>query len=149
MLYSYSFVEGWAHYGEQLMIEAGFEAHDPETLLGQLRDALARNCRYVVSIGVHAEGMTMVEAERRFVEDCHQDGATARQNARRATFDPGYFAYTLGKLQILSLREEAQRRLGKAFSLGRFHDELLSHGAPPISLIRERVLGDLAAGSAS
>lgn len=142
---SYSFVEGWAHYAEQLMIEEGLGAEDPQNRLGQLGDALLRNCRMVVSLGIHAEEMSIEQAEKRFMADCHQDKATARQQAARATFDPGYFAYTLGKLQILALREEAKRRLGDRFSLQRFHDALLSHGSPPVPLLRERVLNDLGA----
>jgi uncharacterized protein (DUF885 family) len=145
ILESYSFVEGWAHYGEQMMIEEGFGADDAQNHLGQLSDALLRNCRVVVSLGVHAEGMKLAAAEKRFMTDCHQDKASARQEAARATFDPGYFAYTLGKIQILALREEAKKRLGAKFSLKRFHDALLAHGAPPVPLIRDRVLADLAA----
>jgi uncharacterized protein (DUF885 family) len=145
MLASYSFVEGWAHYGEQLMIEEGFGASTPESRLGQLGDALLRNCRFVVSIGLHTKGMTLDEAERRFVEDCFQDRATAKQQAYRGTFDPGYFAYTLGKIQILKLREEARAVLGVTFDLKRFHDALLAHGAPPVPLMRERVLASLGA----
>ncbi|AGP41636.1 hypothetical protein SCE1572_48390 [Sorangium cellulosum So0157-2] len=145
MFESYSFVEGWAHYAEQMMIEQGFGKEDPQSRLGQLADALLRNCRVVVSLGVHAEGMGLDEAERRFVDDCAQDRATAREQALRATFDPGYFAYTLGKLQILKLREEAKAAQGAAFSLRRFHDALLAHGSPPLPLIRERVLAELEA----
>ncbi len=145
MLASYSFVEGWAHYGEQLMIEQGFGARDPQNALGQLGDALLRNCRFVVSIGIHTKGMTLAEAERRFVEDCKQDKATARQQALRGTFDPGYFAYTLGKIQILALRDEAQKKLGASFDLKRFHDALLSHGSPPVPLIHDRVLAEIGA----
>ncbi|MGK3988281.1 DUF885 domain-containing protein [Sorangium sp. So ce136] len=145
MFGSYSFVEGWAHYVEQMMIEQGFGKDDPESRLGQLGDALLRNCRVVVSLGVHAEGMGLDAAERRFIDDCFQDRATAREQAVRATFDPGYFAYTLGKLQILKLRDEARAALGAAFSLRRFHDALLSHGSPPVPLLRERVLAELAA----
>jgi uncharacterized protein (DUF885 family) len=91
--------------------------------------------------------MTLAQAERRFAQDCHQDKATAREQAARGAFDPGYFAYTLGKLQILSLREEAKKRLGSGFSLQRFHNALLAHGAPPVPLIRARVLHDLGAGA--
>jgi uncharacterized protein (DUF885 family) len=75
--------------------------------------------------------------------ECHQDAATAREQAVRGTFDPGYFAYTLGKLQILALRDEAQKKLGSRFSLQAFHDALLAHGAPPVALVRDRVLGEL------
>ncbi len=141
---AYSFVEGWAHYIEQMMIEEGFGKADKESHLGQLSDALLRNCRYVVSIGVHVEGMSLEQAAKRFESDCFQDKATAREQAVRATFDPGYFAYTLGKVQILALREEAKKRFGDKFSLLYFHDALLSHGSPPVPLIRERVLAEMA-----
>jgi hypothetical protein len=142
---SYSFSEGWAHYVEQMMVEEGFASESAETRLGQLSDALLRNCRFVASIGIHVLGMSVDEAQRRFVQDCKQDEAGARQQAMRGTFDPGYFAYTLGKLQILELRAEAQQRLGARFDLQRFHGALLAHGAPAIALIRERVLAELSA----
>lgn len=140
---SYSFSEGWAHYSEQMMVDAGFAAEIPETRLGQLSDALLRDCRFVVSIGLHTQGMTLEAAERRFIDDCHQDAASAHEQAVRGTFDPGYFAYTLGKLQILALREEARGKLGPRFSMQRFHDALLSHGSAPVPLIRDRVLAEL------
>lgn len=145
MLGSYSFIEGWAHYAEQMIVEEGFGAEDPQNRLGQLSDALLRNCRFVVSIGVHTKGLSLAKAEQRFATDCKQDKATAREQAARATFDPGYFAYTLGKLQILELRAEAKRRLGASFDARRFHDALLSHGSPQVPLIRERVLEEIGA----
>ncbi len=146
-LSSYSFVEGWAHYGEELMVEEGFGNADPQNRLGQLGDALLRNCRVVVSLGIHTKGMTLDQAAQRFENDCKQDAATAREQAIRGTFDPGYFAYTLGKIQILKLREEAKKKLGASFSLQAFHDALLAHGSPPVPMIRERVLADLAAAA--
>ena len=143
--WSYSFGEGWAHYTEQMMVDEGFAADSPEARLGQLSDALLRDCRFVASIGIHVHGASVDDVKRRFIEDCKQDEAGARQQALRGTFDPGYFAYTLGKLQILALRAEAQQRLGDRFDLGKFHDALLAHGAPPLPLIRERVLEALGA----
>jgi hypothetical protein len=142
---SYSFVEGWAHYGEQLMIEQGFGKEDPENELAMLEAALLRNCRFAASVGIHTKGMTVEQEAKRFMTECHQDAATAREQAVRGTFDPGYFAYTLGKLQILALRDEAQKKLGARFSLQAFHDALLAHGAPPVALIRERVLKEIGA----
>jgi hypothetical protein len=142
---SYSFVEGWAHYGEQLMIDEGFGKDDPENELAMLEGALLRNCRFAASVGIHTKGMTVDQAERLFVSECHQDVGTAHEQAVRGTFDPGYFAYTLGKLQILALRDEAQKKLGSRFSLRAFHDALLAHGAPPIPLIHDRVLQEIGA----
>jgi uncharacterized protein (DUF885 family) len=141
--WSYSFGEGWAHYAEQMMIEQGFRADQPEARLGQLSDALLRNCRFVAAIAIHVRGMSLDDVKRRFIDDCKQDEAGARQQAVRGTFDPGYFAYTLGKLQILALREEAKQKLGARFDLGKFHDALLAHGAPPVPLIHDRVLAAL------
>jgi uncharacterized protein (DUF885 family) len=147
MVSSYSFVEGWAHYAEQMMVEEGFAGGGPEEARrGQLADALLRDCRFVVAYGIHAGGLTLEQAEGRFERECHQGRATARQQARRATFDPGYFAYTYGKLAILALRDEARAGLGPAFSLRRFHDELLAHGQPPVGLVRARVLAALERG---
>jgi hypothetical protein len=146
---SYSFVEGWAHYGEQMMIDEGFGSDDPANRLAMLEGALLRNCRFAASVGMHTKGMTVEQAERRFMSDCHQDKATAHEQAVRGTFDPGYFAYTLGKLQILRLREEARAALGARFSLQRFHDALLAHGAPPLALIHDAVLRDLGVGETS
>jgi hypothetical protein len=141
----YAFVEGWAHYGEQMMIDEGLGQSDPANRLAMLHGALLRNCRFSAAIAIHVKGATLDDVERRFVDDCYQDRATAHEQAVRGTFDPGYFAYTLGKLQILQLREQAKKTLGARFSLNRFHDALLSHGAPPVALIHDRVLKDLAA----
>jgi hypothetical protein len=142
---NYAFVEGWAHYAEQMVIEEGFGKEDAANELAMRRGALLRNCRFAASVGIHTRGMTVEQAARRFVEDCHQDEATAHEQAVRGTFDPGYFAYTLGKLQIMALREEAKRRLGEKFSLLRFHEALLSHGAPPLAFIHDRVLREIGA----
>jgi uncharacterized protein (DUF885 family) len=142
----YAFVEGWAHYSEEMMIDEGFGKDDPANRLAMLHGALLRNCRFAASVGMHTRGMTVEQAEKRFVDDCHQARSEAHEQAVRGTFDPGYFAYTLGKLQILALREEAKKALGDKFSLLRFHDALLSHGSPPVALIHDVVLRDLAAG---
>jgi uncharacterized protein (DUF885 family) len=142
---SYSFVEGWAHYSERMMIDEGFGKDDAGNRLAMLHGALLRNCRFAASIGIHTKGMTVEQAEKRFALDCHQARAEAHEQAVRGTFDPGYFAYTLGKLQILALREEAKKKLGDKFSLQRFHDALLSHGSPPIALIHDRVLREMGA----
>jgi uncharacterized protein (DUF885 family) len=142
---NYAFVEGWAHYSEQMMIDEGFGKDDPANRLAMLGGALLRNCRFAASVGIHTRGMTVEQAEKRFVEDCHQARSEAHEQAVRGTFDPGYFAYTLGKLQIMALREEARKAMGERFTLERFHDALLAHGAPPLALIHDRVLRDLTA----
>jgi hypothetical protein len=144
-LISFTFHEGWGHYVEQMMVDEGFGKEDPETRQAQLEEALLRDCRVIVAVGMHSEGMSVADGEERFVHACAQERAVAHEQALRAAFHPWYFAYTLGKLQILELREEARAKLGVRFSLRRFHDALLSHGEPPVSLLRDRVLSDLGA----
>lgn len=140
-LTSYAFTEGWAHYVEQMMWEAGYRADDPRFRLAQLSEALVRNCRFVCAIRLHAHGMTVDEATQFFVDNAFYSEMPARKEAERGTFDPGYFSYTLGKLQILRLRDDCREAWGADFSLRRFHDRLLSRGAPPVETMRRVLLG--------
>jgi uncharacterized protein (DUF885 family) len=147
---SYAFTEGWAHYCEQMLVDEGFPAGaDPVTAaryrIEQSDEALLRLCRLVCSVRMHCQGMTVDEATQFFMDHCHFERAPARAEAERGTYDPGYGFYTLGKLQILKLREDVRRERGDAFSLRAFHDELLAHGAPPIRLLREIMLKDRSA----
>jgi uncharacterized protein (DUF885 family) len=138
--YSYSHVEGWAHYTEQMMIEEGYGKEDPRYQLAQLLEALLRNSRYVVSIMMHTQGMTVEEATRFFMENAFMEETPAASEARRGTFDPGYLNYTLGKLLIFKLRDDYKREKGASFNLREFHDHFLSFGAPPIPLVRRMML---------
>ena len=137
---AYSFWEGWAHYTEEMMIEQGFAAGDPRMMLGQLSDALLRDCRFICAIRMHTRAMTVDEATRFFMENAYMEELPARKEALRGTFDPMYLGYTLGKLMILKLREDYRHEKGAAFSLKEFHDTFLSFGAPPIPLVREMML---------
>lgn len=141
-------IEGWAHYVEQMMLDEGYgrqgrNAREADLLrLGQLQDALLRNARYVVAIRLHTQDMTFEEAVRFFVEEGYQSPAVGETEARRGTSDPMYLSYTLGKLQILKLREEVRAREGAAFSLRSFHDRLLRAGQSPIALLRDEILAE-------
>ncbi|HEU4793909.1 MAG TPA: DUF885 domain-containing protein, partial [Nitrolancea sp.] len=137
---SYAFVEGWAHYVEQMMLDIGYGDGDPRLRLAQIKEALTRNCRYIAAIKMHTQGMTVDEATQLFMEKAFAEEAPARQEAVRGTFDPGYLNYTLGKLMILKLREDYRRQEGPAFSLLEFHDRLLGLGAPPVPLARRALL---------
>jgi len=139
---TYSFVEGWAHYTEQMMLDAGYGDGDPEVRIGQLLNALLRNVRYLSAIGLHAEGMTVEESQAMFQQKAFQDFGNASQQAYRGTYDPGYLNYTLGKLVINKLREDWTESRGGREAWGRFHDEFLSYGSPPIPLIRKEMLGE-------
>jgi hypothetical protein len=138
----YAFTEGWAHYAEEMMWDAGLGEGDAATHIGQLLNALLRNVRYLSAIGLHTSGMTLEESERMFREKAFQDPGTARQQAARGTFDPGYLNYTLGKLMIQKLRDDWTASRGGRKAWKAFHDEILSYGGPPVPLVRRAMLGD-------
>jgi uncharacterized protein (DUF885 family) len=140
VLTSYAFVEGWAHYCEEMMLEAGYRAGDSRVRLAQLTEALLRNVRFLASIEMHTRGLTKDAAARMFVDQAYMDPLPAGREAVRGTFDPGYLNYTLGKLLITQLREDMKRQEGSRFSLRAFHDRLLDLGAPPVPLARRRLL---------
>jgi hypothetical protein len=134
-LFSEAFVEGWAHYAEELCVEEGFMADDPRFAVGVWLEALVRVTRLACALGVHTAGWTVDEAARRFETDTHLAGSAAFSEARRATFDPTYGRYTWGKLEIMALRERAWTTWGAGFTLKRFHTALMELGSPPLGLI--------------
>ena len=146
---TYTFTEGWAHYTEQMMVDAGLGDGDPEVRIGQLLNALLRNVRYISAIGLHAEGMSVDESQQLFEEKGFQDFGNAVQQANRGTFDPGYLNYTLGKLMINKLRSDWTTGRGGREAWGEFHDLFLSFGSPPIPLIRKQMLDDSYTGDAA
>ncbi|MFL6539693.1 MAG: DUF885 domain-containing protein, partial [Chthoniobacterales bacterium] len=153
---SYAFIEGWAHYAEKMMLDEGFGRGKNETpsdeevkkaakyRMAQADESLLRLCRLCVSIMMHTQGMTVDDGAKFFEENCYYEAKPSRSEAMRGTFDPGYLNYTLGKLQILKLREDYRTQEGEKFALKKFHDEMLAHGMPPIRLLREIMLKDKA-----
>jgi uncharacterized protein (DUF885 family) len=144
-------VEGWAHYTEQMMLDEGYgqpgagakdERESKFLRLGQLQDALLRNARFIVGIEMHTGKMTMEQAEEFFQKEGYQSKETAVVETKRGTGDPTYLYYTLGKLEIMKLREDMKKKQGAAFSLQQFHDDFLKQGFPPIKIVREALLGD-------
>lgn len=145
LLTAYVTTEGWAHYGEETSWRQGLAGGGPKLGLAVVQDALLRVVRYLASIGLHTEGMSVEAAEEMFRAVAYQDSVNARQQALRGTYDPEYLNYTLGKLMILRLRDDARAAAearGEAFDLRAFHDELMSHGAPPVPWIGRRILND-------
>ncbi|HVB41220.1 MAG TPA: DUF885 family protein [Streptosporangiaceae bacterium] len=138
-LHSSAFVEGWAHYAEEVCVEEGFCADDPRFAIGVWLEALVRVTRLACAIGLHTAGMDVTECARRFVSDTHLTGQAALAEARRATFDPTYGRYTWGKLEIMNLREQAKITWGTGFSLLRFHTALLDLGSPALGLLSTAV----------
>jgi uncharacterized protein (DUF885 family) len=151
---SYAFIEGWAHYCEEMMIDEGYGTvtgpnTSPEDVkraakyrMAQADEAMLRLCRLCVAIKMHTQKMTVEEATKFFQDNCYYEEKPARAEAMRGTFDPGYLNYTLGKLQILKLRDDYKAQERRNFSLQKFHNDLLNHGMPPIRLLRELMLKD-------
>ncbi len=140
-----SFVEGWAHYTEQMMLEEGFGNGDPKLKMGQLADALLRLCRFVVGIREHVEGMTVEQGAQFFMGNAYMGETPSRIEAERGTFDPTYLVYSVGKLAILKLREDYKRYRKSDFTLKEFHDHLLSNGNAPLWIHRQMLMpGDKA-----
>jgi Bacterial protein of unknown function (DUF885) len=153
----YAYAEGWAHYCEEMMYEEGLGKDNPELHIGQITDALLRDVRLLSAIGMHTHGMTVAQSEKMFKEQAFQDPGNARQQAARGTYDPAYLNYTLGKLMIRKLRSDwiAKRHAASPGGAAAptataddqalwhdFHDEFLSHGGPPIPLLRKLMVGD-------
>jgi uncharacterized protein (DUF885 family) len=137
-----SFVEGWAHYCEQMMIEAGFGRQDHGIKLGQLAESLIRLVRFIVCIKLHTEDLSVEQGVRYFREEAFMEEGSARREAERGTFDPTYLVYTVGKLMLLKLRQDCKQQQGKSFSLRTFHDTLLGQGTAPFWLHRQLMLGE-------
>ena len=138
---SSAFVEGWAHYCEQMMIDAGFRKDDTNVRLGQLAESLVRLCRCIIGIRLHCEDLSVEQAVRFFREEAFLEEPSARREAERGTFDPSYILYSAGKLMLLKLREDYKAHVGARFSLRAFHDTLLGNGTVPIWLHRSLMLG--------
>ncbi len=144
-------VEGWAHYCEQMMLDQGYgqpgqgakdEREAKFLRLGQLQDALLRNARFIVGIEMHTGKMSFDEAVEFFQKEGYQSKESAIVEAKRGTADPTYLYYTLGKLEIMKLREDLKKKQGANFSLEQFHNDFLRQGFPPIKIVRETLLGD-------
>jgi len=136
----YAFAEGWAHYTEEMMRVKGVGGGTDETLIGQLSNALLRDCRFLSAIGMHTGSMTQAQSYDLFRNQCYQDSGNARQQAARGTYDPAYLNYTMGKLMIRKLRDDWTATRGGEKAWKAFHDQFLSYGGPPIPLVRQQMM---------
>ncbi len=138
---SYTTSEGWAHYVEEMIWDAGFADGDPRAEIGLRKSLLLRDVRALVALGYHARGMTVDEAIAMFTEQAFADPVTAKQQAIRGTGDPLFFSYTLGKLIIEQLRDDWMAA-HPGGTLREFHDAFLGYGEAPLPAIRRAMLGD-------
>ncbi len=137
--------DGWAHYSEQLMIEEKFGGGDPRIEMAQLSDALTRVCRLLSGIRVHSGEWTLEQAQACFEERAYVPTSAAKREAQRATYDPTYGGYFLGKRGLLTLRRDVTAQLGAQFNLRAFHERFMTNGIAPIWAHRQLFLpGDTA-----
>lgn len=141
LAHAQSTTEGWAHYAEQMMVEEGLAAGNPRIAVGQVEDALLRDCRFIASLELHTRGASVEDAARLFMKECGSPEPEARREAWRGTLDPGYLNYTVGKLEILKLRDDYRAKLGDRFTLAGFHDRFLAAGLAPVKIIRREMMG--------
>jgi uncharacterized protein (DUF885 family) len=143
--------EGWAHYCEQMMLDEGFgqpgtgakDEHEAKLIrLGQLQDALLRDARFIVGIEMHRGRMSFDQAVDFFQKEGYQSHEAGLVETKRGTSDATYLYYTLGKLQIMKLREDVKKKQGAAFSLEQFHNDFMRQGFPPLAIVRHAMLGD-------
>lgn len=132
--------DGWAHYAEQMVLDEGFAGGDPRFRLAQLSDALTRICRLLSGIRIHTKQWTLDEAQRCFEERAFVAAPAARREAERATYDPTYGGYFLGKRGLLQLRADYVAKVGDRFSLRAFHERVMSNGIAPIRAHRMLML---------
>ena len=145
MLFRSTNVEGWAHYCEQMMFDEGYGKGSPDfnkLRLGQIQDALLRDARYIAGIEMHTGKRTFEQAVEFFEKEGYQTHETALRETKRGTSDPTYLYYTLGKLQILRLREDYRKLRGAKFSLEEFHANFMKQGYPPVKIVRKALLGN-------
>ena len=133
--------EGWGHYVEQMVVEAGLDDGDPVLKLIQLHRAVLRDCRFVASVGLHGGGMAPEEAARLFREKALLSPALAALEVRQTIVDPMRLAPALGKARILRLREDFRKARGPGYKVREFNDEFLKYGGMPVPLIRQAMLG--------
>ncbi len=130
-------IEGWAHYCEDMMKQAGFSA-DAKTKFVQLLDQIWRACRIVIDVDLHMGRMSFDQAVDLLVQEAGMERAGAIAEVKRYTYSPAYqLSYLLGKHLISELRTDVKRDLGKAYTDKFFHDTILYAGSLPMKYMRE------------
>lgn len=143
ILASGTFVEGWAVYAERMMVEAGYRKDDPRMRLIQLKWYLRAITNALLDQRIHAEGLTEDQAMRLMIEGAFQEEREAAGKWRRAQVTATQLStYFVGYQEHADLRAAAERRWGKKFSLGAYHDKVLSFGSPPVRYVRALLLGE-------
>jgi hypothetical protein len=132
-----AFLEGWAHYMERALVDAGFG--DAKLRLLVERTTLVRAARLVAVVKLHALGGKLDDATKVFTEEALLDKDAARREAERAAVDPLVMLDALGRLELEKLRDD-YREAHNGAALGAIHDAMLAHGSPPVTVLRKILL---------
>ena len=144
-----AYSEGWALYTERLGKDVGFY-QDPYSEYGRLENEMWRAIRLVVDTGVHYEHWTRDQMVEFFRAHTAMDEVNIQTEVDRYIAWPGQaLAYKLGQMEILSLREQAQKELGAKYDIKSFHDEILGAGPLPLEVLHTRVTAWIAAQKAA
>jgi uncharacterized protein (DUF885 family) len=140
VLQSGTFIEGWAVYGERLMVEQGYMDGDPLMHLIQLKWYLRTVSNAILDQAVHVDGMSREDAMRLMTHDTFQEEREAAAKWTRVRLTSAQLpTYFVGVQEHLALREEAKRRWGARFTLKEYHDKVLSYGSPPVRYVRDLI----------
>ena len=139
---SRAFQDGWAHYAEQALFDSGFRRGDHAARLAQVAETLVGLSRLVVAIRLHTDDLSVEQGVRFFREEAYLEESTARREAERGVFDPGYMFQAVGKRLVLQLKHDYEEKQPGKTSVRAFHDAVLANGALPIWAHRQLLLED-------
>ena len=141
VLWSGPFVEGWAVYGERVMIDEGYLDHDPLMQLINLKWYLRTVTNAIIDQAIHVDGMGREAAMRLMIEGAFQEEREAAGKWTRAQLTSTQLStYFVGYQEHRDMREAVERAWGDEFSLRRYHDAALSFGSPPARYVRALLL---------
>jgi uncharacterized protein (DUF885 family) len=136
------FAEGWAVYVTQVMMDVGYGADDPALMLAHWKYYLRAATNTLMDIRIHTGGMTEDEAMTMMVDGGFQERSEASEKWNRARLSSTQLcSYFLGGVEMTELEHEARRRAGDAFEWRPFLESVVSHGTPPMPVIRDILFG--------
>ena len=143
VLSSGPFVEGWAVYAEQVMIEAGYQDNDPLQRLITLKWYLRAITNAIIDSAIHVDGMSREAAMKLMVEGGFQEEREAAGKWVRAQLTSAQLStYFVGYQEHIEMRRAVEKAWGEDFSYRRYHDKALSFGSPPVKYVRALILDE-------
>jgi uncharacterized protein (DUF885 family) len=137
------FAEGWAVYMTQVMMDVGYGADDPALMLAHWKYFLRACTNTLMDVRIHTGTMTEAEAMSMMVDGGFQERSEASEKWSRARLSSTQLCeYFLGSVEMIGLEREARRRSGDAFEWRPFLESVVSHGTPPMPVIRDILYGD-------